>query len=99
MVERKAAMSNGVMVDHCLSDPAAYEVVQTGGDILNCNLVFADCNHNNNKFYIIQGLKKGNFYYLWTRWGRVGVDGQTAMIPCSNEKTCVSKYHSKAKQK
>ena len=27
--------------------------------------MFADWGHNNNKFYIIQGLKSGSNYYIW----------------------------------
>jgi len=33
---------------------------------------------NNNKFYVIQLLKSGNGYYLFTRWGRVGENGQNS---------------------
>jgi poly [ADP-ribose] polymerase len=37
---------------------------------------------NNNKFYLIQVLEsdKGNQCYMWTRWGRVGVVGQTGCL-------------------
>jgi len=34
---------------------------------------------NNNKYYIIQLLTKGNSYFVWTRWGRVGEDGQNKL--------------------
>lgn len=99
LVERKTAISNGVMVDHLVPDPGSCEVVINNGTVLNCNLVFADCNHNNNKFYIIQGLKSGNFYYLWTRWGRVGVDGQVAKVACMNEDKLARAYQTKVRQK
>ena len=36
-----------------------------------------DGNANNNKFYKMQLLKGKNDFVLWTRWGRVGVEGQT----------------------
>ena len=85
IVERKTAMSNGVMVDHCVPNAGNYAVAKVNGVVLNMHLMFADCGHNNNKFYIIQGLKCGSSCYLWTRWGRVGVDGQSALSPCGSE--------------
>jgi predicted DNA-binding WGR domain protein len=40
---------------------------------------------NNNKFYVIQLLehdKKKNSYMIWTRWGRVGLNGQGKVRSC-----------------
>lgn len=34
---------------------------------------------NNNKYYIIQLLSRGGNYFVWTRWGRVGEDGQNKL--------------------
>ena len=99
IVEREAKISNGVIVDHKVPNPTNYEVVKSNGVILNCNMVFADCGNNNNKFYIIQGLKSGNSYYLWTRWGRVGVDGQTSLAPWGNESNLYSQYLKKSREK
>lgn len=42
LVERKTAISNGVMVDHLVPDPGSCEVVIHQGTVLNCNLVYAD---------------------------------------------------------
>ena len=39
--------------------------------------------HNNNKYYILQVLQKDSdptSFYFWTRWGRVGVPGQNALM-------------------
>lgn len=39
----------------------------------------SNLNQNNNKFYIIQVLqntKNPNNYHFFSRWGRVGVEGQ-----------------------
>lgn len=99
LVERKTVISNGVMVDHKVPNPGAYEVVANGGKPLNCNLMYADCGHNNNKFYICQGLKTGSSYYLWTRWGRVGVDGQSALQPLGSELNLINTYNKKVNQK
>jgi poly [ADP-ribose] polymerase 2/3/4 len=35
---------------------------------------------NNNKFYVLQLLASGSKYYAWTRWGRVGEVGQSALL-------------------
>ena len=99
MKEIKASISNGIMIDHKIQNPANYEVVKIRGTILNANLMYADCVHNNNKFYIIQGLKSGSSYYLWTRWGRVGVDGQSSMILCASEDNLIRQYSKKINSK
>ncbi|KAK4310466.1 hypothetical protein Pmani_017995 [Petrolisthes manimaculis] len=41
-----------------------------------CMLNQTNIGHNNNKFYIIQVNKEGKKYMCFTRWGRVGEDGQ-----------------------
>lgn len=57
---------------------------------------------NNNKFYIIQLLvnPKAKQYEVWTRWGRVGVDGQHACKKCGGnleaaKKEFTSKFRAK----
>lgn len=35
---------------------------------------------NNNKFYVIQLVESAGKYYAWTRWGRVGEVGQSALL-------------------
>src|SRR5262245_36985663 len=35
---------------------------------------------NNNKFYVIQLVEAGGKFYAWTRWGRVGEVGQSALL-------------------
>ena len=81
------------MVDHLIGNPSTYEVVKHNGDVLNCHMMYADCAHNNNKFYIAQGLKQGTNYYLWTRWGRVGFDGMSNRIPCGNEDNLANQFN------
>ncbi|XP_075369935.1 protein mono-ADP-ribosyltransferase PARP3 isoform X2 [Mycteria americana] len=52
----------------------------------SCTLNQTNINANNNKFYIIQLIEHGSTYNVWTRWGRVGEDGQTKlMTPASLE--------------
>ena len=54
---------------------------------------------NNNKFYKMQLLKGKNDFVLWTRWGRVGVDGQTMAKSYSDaaagENEFCQRFHSK----
>ena len=43
--------------------------------------MWSDLKNNNNKYYIIQLLQSdnnANLFYVFNRWGRVGVDGQIA---------------------
>src|SRR4026208_2494536 len=54
---------------------------------------------NNNKFYVIQLLEKGGKYYCWTRWGRVGEDGQNALIGPSDLGKALKAFQSKFKDK
>ncbi|CAI2359541.1 unnamed protein product [Moneuplotes crassus] len=97
--EIASSMSNGVLVDHKIPNPGSYEVVCAGGKVLNAHLMYADCVRNNNKFYIIQGLKSGSSYYLWTRWGRVGVDGQVGKLMCGNQTALIAQFNKKLSAK
>lgn len=40
---------------------------------------------NNNKYYIIQLLSGGGKFSVWTRWGRVGEDGQNNLASCGGD--------------
>ena len=100
IVEVKTSASNGVLVDHLVPNPQSYTVVKSNNQILNAHLVFADWGHNNNKFYIIQGLHSSGSYYLWTRWGRVGVNGMNSLILIGQyEPQLFSIYHKKLREK
>ena len=98
---RNLVMSNGAPVDHLVPNAEKHEVVCDGPKSapMNANLMFSDCVNNNNKFYIVQGLKEGSNYYLWTRWGRVGVDGNNAKRPCSSLNDLSSHYQKTLKTK
>ncbi|KAJ3386583.1 Poly [ADP-ribose] polymerase 2 [Lobulomyces angularis] len=56
---------------------------------------------NNNKFYIIQVLKSDDAekYYCWTRWGRVGVNGQNKLEVFDNSQQSISAFERKFKDK
>ena len=100
VVEVKTSVSNGVIVDHLVPNPQQYTIVKYNNAPLNAHLMFADCGHNNNKFYIIQGLKCGGSYHLWTRWGRVGVDGMNSLVNCGvSEHSLANTYNKKLREK
>jgi poly [ADP-ribose] polymerase len=54
---------------------------------------------NNNKFYIIQGVKSGSGLYLFTHWGRVGYGGQQACKPQGDVATLQKEFEKTFKTK
>lgn len=68
-------VTGGAMVDNHIPNSGSYSVAEDSGTVYNAYLMYVDCDGNNNKFYVIQLLKKGSSYSLWNRWGRVGVPG------------------------
>ena len=96
---------SGVIVDPYVPSSQNYHVVKDeNGDFnskdFSCTLNKSNLEHNNNKYYIIQLLQSdinGN-YYLFLRWGRVGVKGENKFeqLPL---KAAISKFISKYKDK
>ncbi|CAD5118229.1 DgyrCDS6951 [Dimorphilus gyrociliatus] len=91
-----------IPVDPEISNPEIYEVYVEGDDIYDAMLNQTNVNHNNNKFYIIQLLKQksASSYCVWTRWGRVGVKGQTNLARSSLDgakKTFEKKFYDKTR--
>lgn len=58
---------------------------------------------NNNKFYRIQviatGTGKNVAYHTWSRWGRVGENGQSALALGPSSKAAISLFEKKFKEK
>lgn len=54
---------------------------------------------NNNKFYVIQLLESGGKYYTWTRWGRVGEPGQSALLGNGTLDDAKKQFENKFKDK
>jgi len=54
---------------------------------------------NNNKFYIINLLNNGGDYALWTRWGRVGEEGQSKLEHFGNEAAGIKAFCKKFRDK
>ena len=65
----------------------------------DCILNQTNIGANNNKFYVIQLLTKGGKFYAWTRWGRVGETGQSALIGPSDFEKALKAFRSKFKDK
>ncbi|MBN3311950.1 PARP3 polymerase, partial [Atractosteus spatula] len=66
----------------------------------DCMLNQTNIGHNNNKFYVIQVIKKGNQYYCWNRWGRVGEVGQSKLsCAYSSPDKALSEFEKKFKDK
>lgn len=62
--------------DKLVPNASAYTVHED----YDCMLNQTNIGHNNNKFYVIQILKTSSGKYLcWTRWGRVGENGQSQL--------------------
>lgn len=63
-------------VDALVPNKGIYEVFED----YDCMLNQTNIGHNNNKYYVIQVLKRVgiNQYHTWNRWGRVGESGDNA---------------------
>ncbi len=58
--------------------------------------------NNNNKFYILQILQSdtnANNCYFFTRWGRVGVQGQISNVGPNAPTMAINYYQSKLREK
>ena len=65
----------------------------------DCTLNQTNIGANNNKFYVIQLLEKGGKFYAWTRWGRVGEDGQSALVGPVDFAKALKAFEAKFKDK
>ncbi|KAH7321965.1 poly-ribose polymerase-like protein [Rhexocercosporidium sp. MPI-PUGE-AT-0058] len=54
---------------------------------------------NNNKFYRVQLLHNNGHYKTWTRWGRVGVQGQSVQLGDGSLADALRQFESKFKSK
>ena len=73
----KVAVKNLLIDEHC---PVKGTIVESNGKLYTCALNQTDIKTNANKFYIIQLIKGGSSYTLYTRWGRLSEVGR----PCTD---------------
>lgn len=67
--------------------------------IYTCTLNRVDIGKNENKFYIIQLLSRNGSYYVWTRWGRVGIAGQSSLSSPGDESSMTRQFRNVFKNK
>ena len=79
-----------------------YVVYTDAGKTYAATLNQSNIGNNNNKFYILQILQRednSKSFIFFTRWGRVGVPGQQASIPCGDFGTALYQYNKKFREK
>ncbi|KAF2400610.1 poly-ribose polymerase [Trichodelitschia bisporula] len=82
--------------------PGTYTVyVGDDGTVWDASLNQTNVSGNNNKFYRIQLLesKVSKSYDVWTRWGRVGESGQSAMLKTGSIDAAMKLFDKKFKDK
>lgn len=91
----------GAAVDSLVPSNSSYRVLVDGGKVYSATLNQSNLDANNNKFYIIQGLvhETTGAFYLWNRWGRVGVPGQNALKGPVPKPTVISWFNDKYNDK
>ena len=92
----------GHVDEHCGLTGKAH-IYRAGSILWQCTLNQTNIGANNNKFYIIQLLESDTAslktYYVFTRWGRVGVTGQSALDTFMNVDGAKSFYCTKFRDK
>ncbi len=92
--------TGGVFVDHFVPKAQDYKVLFTASKAHSCYLMWSDIKNNHNKFYVAQALQHTNgSYYLWTRYGRVGLDGVGTPESYPNIQACTTAYNKKHREK
>ena len=76
-------------------------VYESGPKVYQCTLNQTNIAQNNNKFYVIQLLEsdKGGEYWVWTRWGRVGVIGQSNLDKAFSLPAAIAQFNKKFREK
>lgn len=87
--------------DLCLLSGSHSVYQDKDGTIYDVTLNQTNAGQNNNKFYRIQLLTANNFqdYKTWTRWGRVGEHGQSALLGSGSLNEALSHFDKKFKDK
>ena len=92
------------VVDVKCSVASTCHVIDQGGVIYDATLNQTDVTYGqkgHNKFYIAQALESdsGNKWYCWTRWGRVGANGQSKLDPCGSAAAAIKAFEKKFYEK
>lgn len=98
--KKSAKKVQNIPVDDHVSMSFAYSVYSNSSETFAKTLNLSNIGYNNNKFYIVQVLKKVSNYFLFTRWGRVGDVGQFSLKNCGSKvSTALSAYSAKLSNK
>ncbi|TNV79748.1 hypothetical protein FGO68_gene2208 [Halteria grandinella] len=95
------SLTGGVFVDHHVPQAQQYKVLfSKDGNACSCYLMWTDIKENHNKFYVAQALQNSSgSYHLWTRYGRVGLDGVGTCEGFLSEGVAISAYEKKYREK
>ncbi|KAF2204452.1 PARP-domain-containing protein [Delitschia confertaspora ATCC 74209] len=89
-----------VPLDEGCTLPTTYRVyIDDRGVIYDASLNQTNASANNNKFYRVQVRPSKADYKTWTRWGRVGERGQTAVLGDGSLEEALTQFDKKFKDK
>lgn len=91
-----------VKVDEHCGAGSSLKVYIKGNTIYDAKLNQSNVNANNNKFYVIQLLQSKTsptVFYVYNRWGRVGVPGQDKLMGPMGEAAAIKEYEKKLHEK
>ncbi|MCJ1286489.1 hypothetical protein MMC26_005835 [Xylographa opegraphella] len=93
--------SLNIHVDEGCSLAGTHRVyIDKSGTIFDASLNQTNAGNNANKFYRVQLLASGNdSYHTWTRWGRVGEHGQSALLGDGSYHDALTQFEKKFKDK
>lgn len=75
------------------------ELVEYNNKVYSCTLNQTDLQSNKNKYYIIQLIKSGNNYTLFTKYGRISEKGKTNIATFNNERDGIIAFEKQFKTK
>lgn len=99
---RNLKFTGDAPVDAYVPNAALYEVATLFNKVYACTLNQSNVQHNNNKFYILQLLKKKgtDSFFTFFRWGRVGKSGMTNFQSFGNDwASAMAEYEDKLEAK
>ncbi|KAM0477496.1 hypothetical protein ACHAPX_005809 [Trichoderma viride] len=86
--------------EHCpLNSTYQVHIDPDSGLIYDASLNQTNASHNNNKFYRVLIEPKSKSYKTWTRWGRVGETGQSALLGNGTVADALRNFEKKFKDK
>ncbi|KIH92788.1 poly [ADP-ribose] polymerase [Sporothrix brasiliensis 5110] len=98
--DTKAAPVLSVPVDEFCSMPNVAVHIDDDRLVWDASLNQTNSGNNNNKFYRIQLLRTtAGKFYTWTRWGRVGESGQSAMLGGGSMDDALKNFNKKFRDK